>query len=210
MWCDLGGDGGGGDRGRPVQSGHGRGKGGLGIFKSLCSTPSSLPLGHSLHFVKEKNGNFLFLFIVFAPRMLASALVRDQITLQRRSLWNTITTTMLISLVLSNDITSADVADLTGTCSVLLFLRWNVADVVFYFGDRWRAQPQYECMDVIYDVVVVVNTFLNVVGSAVVEKEKISNIRQFPRGRTDHQQEQWFKSKTYRSRPSSGILVLRI
>ena len=62
--------------------------------------------------------------------MLASALVRDQITLQRRSLWNTITTTMLISLVLSNDVAVADIADvanvcdvddLTGTCSVLLF-----------------------------------------------------------------------------------------
>ena len=49
---------------------------------------------------KKKNEKFLF-FIVFAPRMLASALVRDQITLQRRLLWNTITTTMLISLVLS-------------------------------------------------------------------------------------------------------------
>ena len=60
-------------------------------------------------------------FIVFAPRMPASVLVRGQITLRRKSLWNTITTTMLISLVLSNDITSADVADLTGTCSVLLF-----------------------------------------------------------------------------------------
>ena len=45
-------------------------------------------------------------------------------------------------------------------------------------------------MGVICDVVVVVNSFLNVVVSAVVEKEKISNIRQFSRGRTDHQQEQ--------------------
>ena len=74
----------------------------VSAYSSLCAAQTpSLPLGHSLHFVKEKNGNFLFLFIVFAPRMLASALVRDQITLQRRSLWNTITTTMLISLVLS-------------------------------------------------------------------------------------------------------------
>ena len=47
-----------------------------------------------------------------------------------------------------------------------------------------------ECTDVIYDVVVVVNTFLNVVGGDVVEKEKILIIRQFSRGRTDHQQEQ--------------------
>ena len=56
---------------------------------------------HHCYFAKEKIRKFFFFFIVFAPRMLASALVRDQITLRRRSLWNTITTTMLISSVFS-------------------------------------------------------------------------------------------------------------
>ena len=86
----------------------------VSAYSSLCVAQLQHCYWATINILQKKeNGKFFFFFIVFAPRMPASALVRDQIT-RRKSLWNTITTTMLISLVLSNDA-------LTGTCSVLLF-----------------------------------------------------------------------------------------
>ena len=72
----------------------------VSAFSSLCVLCNSFLTNSSLLLCTRKIGKFFF-FIVFAPRMLASALVRGQITLRRRSLWSTITTTTLISLVLS-------------------------------------------------------------------------------------------------------------